>query len=95
MNWLKTMFGRPAAAPRDAGLYLVVRCQRCGTMVRVRVDVRNDLSLNDDSTGYLVRKVVVDDRCFSRIEVQLQFDSSRRQIAAEVHGGTLVEEDTP
>ena len=92
MKWLKQLLQRSAAAS-DSGLWYAVQCNRCRSIVRVRIDARNDLSLDDDHTGYLVRKTVVDDRCFSRLELLVTFDLQRRQTSASVTGGTLVQEE--
>lgn len=42
MSFLKRLFsfGRPS----DQGIYVYVRCNRCGEAVRVRLDPTNDLS---------------------------------------------------
>ncbi len=93
MGWLDKLFGRSSAPSAVSGLMRAVRCNRCGTIVRVRIDPRNDLSLNDDSSGYLLRKIIVDDTCFSRIEMVLTFDLNRRETDATITGGTFVQED--
>ena len=90
----KKLFGLGKAPSSDEGLYRRIQCRRCGTIVTVRIDPRNDLSLNDEGTGYLVRKVVVDDRCYSRIEVRLTFDINRHQTSADIEGGSLAQEES-
>ena len=91
MGFLDKLFGRrgPQAAS-DGGIVRTVRCKRCGALITVRIDARNDLSLNDDGDGYFVRKTLVDDRCFSRIELEMTFDSGRRELSCDVHGGEVV-----
>lgn len=90
----KKLFGASKPTPTDDGIYLRIQCRRCGTIVPIRIDPRNELSLNDEETGYLVRKVVVDDRCYSRIEVCLTFDLKRHQTSATVEGGSLAQEES-
>jgi hypothetical protein len=89
MGFLDKLFGRrgPSAAS-DGGIVRTVRCKRCGALITVRIDARNDLSLNGD--GYFVRKTLVDDRCFSRIELEMTFDSGRRELSCDVSGGEVV-----
>jgi len=73
-----------------------VQCQRCGEIISAPVDLRNDLSLDDDGEGaskdYICRKGLMGrQRCFQQIEVTLHFDPERRLIAKEVTGGKFVE----
>ena len=91
MGFLDTLFGRGRAkkAPPDAGIHRTVRCNRCGALINLRIDSRNDLSLNDDGSAFFVRKTLVDSTCFTRIELEMTFDLSRREIGCEVRGGTV------
>ncbi len=69
-----------------------VKCRRCGEIIEGRVDLDNDLSLNDEGNGYIVRKGLIGgNRCFQQIEVELNFDSSRQLIEKTITGGTFVE----
>jgi hypothetical protein len=88
MGFLDKLLGRKPGGDGNA-LHRTVRCRRCGSLIRVRIDVRNDLSLNDSNDGYFVRKTLVDDRCFSRIELEMTFDLNRRETGSDVRGGTL------
>ena len=91
MGFLDRLFGRggaPKAAP-DGGIQRTVRCNRCGALINLRIDGRNDLSLNDDDSAFFVRKTLVDSTCFTRIELEMTFDLSRREIGCEIRGGTL------
>jgi hypothetical protein len=91
MGFLDKLFGRrgPQAAA-GGGIVRTVRCKRCGALITVRIDERNDLSLNDEGDGYFVRKTLVDDRCFSRIELEMTFDPARRELSCDVSGGEIV-----
>jgi hypothetical protein len=93
MGFLDKLFGRrgPQAAA-GGGIVRTVRCKRCGALITVRIDERNDLSLNDEGDGYFVRKTLVDDRCFSRIELELTFDLARREQSCDLRGGEIVSE---
>ena len=77
---------------------MAVRCNRCGEVLPVRVDMRNDLSIQYDQEGgqttYTCRKLVSGDGsnlCFQKMEIVLKFDENRRLINREVTGGTFVE----
>ena len=47
MGWLQRLFGgrgRDSTPGDPHGLYLFVRCNRCHEVVRIRVNLSNDLS---------------------------------------------------
>ena len=95
LDALKRALGGGASAGRDDGIYLYVRCDRCGDRVRVRLNPTSELQQEfsesgDAVRGYFVRKMVVDQRCFRPIEVRLQFDAGRRERSREIDGGTFL-----
>ena len=54
----------------------------------------NDLSLNDEGDGYIVRKGLIgsgENHCFQQIEVEMTFNTARDVIEQNIHGGTFVE----
>jgi hypothetical protein len=72
------------------GYWLYVRCDRCGEVIRTRIDLRRDLNPGDEG-GFIVRKTLVGNRtCFERIEATLIFDDQRRVIDHEIDRGELV-----
>ncbi len=81
--------------------WIAVRCNRCGEVIRARINLFNDLSTQygEDDSGeitYYCHKQLMGEgmdgkRCFQRIEVELTFDSRRKLINREVSGGTFVE----
>jgi hypothetical protein len=76
------------------GYWIAVRCNRCGEVIRTRVNLANDLSLNeeDGKTTYYCRKVLIGEKgCFQRVEVELTFDDQRKLIGHEVTGGKFIE----
>ncbi len=76
------------------GILLYYRCQRCKTPVRIRVDRRNDLNREDDGPGtFVLRKEVMDDRCFSLMHSEIWFDSGYKIVASDVTGGTLISQE--
>jgi hypothetical protein len=99
MNILKKLFGSgDNGSRRDSGdasgMYFYVKLHRCGDIVRVRVDMNNELSQNDESSGYWVRKLVSNGnyKC-TRGEITLYFDSNRKMTNSEIQGGQLVGKD--
>ncbi len=91
MNFFKKLFGggAPAAAP---GLVYYVRGHKCGAVSKVRINTSNELSRTDDDQGYFVRKVVVDDKCYGSVEIELTFDLNHKEIAREVRGGVIIDQ---
>ena len=83
-----------------ANVYWVyARCNRCGEVLRGRIDLRNDLSVEygetEAQTSYVCRKLLSgngSNLCFQNIEIRLEFDSSRKLIDQQASGGTLVDE---
>jgi len=91
MSFLKNLFSGATAKPEKHYYTFNVKCKRCGEIIEARVDLDNDLSLNDEGDGYLVRKGLVGaNRCFQQIEVELKFDSSRQLLERHITGGEFV-----
>jgi hypothetical protein len=92
MSFLKNLFGGTPARPEGHYYTFQVKCNRCGEIIDGRVDLNNDLSLNDEGNGYIVRKTLMGShRCFQRIEVELNFDSARQIREKTITGGVFVE----
>ena len=92
MNFFKRLFG-PSQKPEGYSYWVTVQCNRCGEILRGRVDMRNDLSTNYDDQTYFTRKVIMgENRCFQQIEVTLTFDQNRKLLKREIQGGKFVDE---
>ena len=88
MGFLKNLFGGDSSKPEKRYYVFNVKCNRCGEIIEGRLDLDNDLSLNDEGNGYLVRKTLMgNQRCFQQIEVELNFDSSRQLTEKSITGG--------
>ena len=99
MSFLKklgSLFSPPTGDNRS--LWLYVKCDKCGEILKGRVDLMNDLSIDygdaGEGTSYFCRKVFVgSNRCYRPIEVALTFDKNRRIMNEEIKGGVLVSEE--
>jgi hypothetical protein len=94
MNFLRKLVGLFAGGPSvsgDVGLYYYVKCDRCGEVIRVRINPMNDLSQTDDGQGYFVRKVIVGTHCYNRIEAEFSYTSNRKLNDTTLSGGKLVD----
>lgn len=79
------------------GYWIYVQCNCCGEIIRTRVDLRNDLSLEygDDYKEhiYYCRKVLIGQkRSFQQIEVHLKFNEKRELVDRKINGGTHTSE---
>lgn len=92
VSFLKSLFGgqRGPAADRS-GLYLYVRPSGCDEVVRVRINLLNDLSESDEGGSYFVRKLARGVRCRQNIEIDLTFDGQRRISEQRISGGEFVD----
>ena len=88
MGFLKNLFGSSTSKPEKHYYTFQVKCKGCGEIIEGRVDLDNDLSLNDEGNGYLVRKTLMgSNRCFQQIRVELIFDSGRQVLEHTITGG--------
>ncbi|MHB1356081.1 MAG: hypothetical protein ACYCZF_08925 [Anaerolineae bacterium] len=75
------------------GIWFYFRCKKCGTPVRVRVDRRSDLNPEDGPAAYVVRKDVMDSKCFQLIKAEMWLDTTYSVVQADIRGGTLISEE--
>ncbi|MCX6017585.1 MAG: hypothetical protein NTZ50_03635 [Chloroflexi bacterium] len=87
-QWLQMIFGRRSDGDSN-GISVYVRCAKCGEVVRVRINKGSDISRNDDDVLF-VRKMAMDGKCHSRIEMELFFDDAYRITKRSIQGGEFV-----
>ena len=85
--------GSSASSGDPNGIWFYFRCKKCGTPVRVRVDRRSDLNPEDGPATYVVRKDVMDSKCFQLIKAEIWLDTTYSVVQADVRGGTLISEE--
>jgi hypothetical protein len=90
MNFLKNLFGGEGGVQDKRGYYVYVRPKRCDQLLEVRIDLYNDLSLDDDG-GYFVRKIAQSARCPFPAEITLNFDKNRSFLKRNIVDGEFVE----
>ena len=92
MSFLKKLFSDTPTKVEKRYYTFQVKCRRCGEIIEGRIDLDNDLSLEDGGNSYIVRKGLVgSNRCFQQIEVEMTFTPSRSVIEKQIQGGTFVE----
>jgi hypothetical protein len=93
MNFLrKIFFGGGVSNTSASVLTLYVRPKMCEQVVVLQINIKDQLSLNDDESGYFVRKVANHPRCPFEAEVMLYFDRNKNLTKREITGGAFVEE---
>ncbi len=85
---LKTLFAANAGTDNYV-MWLYVKCKRCGSPVKVRVDLRNDPSL-DDEGGYILRKEIMDNKCFALIHAEIKMNGARKIISQTIDLGEFL-----
>ena len=89
LDSIKSMF-----APQSRGdawaMWLYVRCKRCGTPLAVRVDLRNEPSPDYESGGYVLRKEMMDSKCFTLMRAEIQFDAQRKVTSQSIEQGEFI-----
>ncbi len=99
MNFFKKLFSSFTLSQDDNSYVVTAQCLRCGEIIQARVNLSNDLSLDDEEgqpTSYFCRKVLIGtQRCFQKVEVELRFNANRQVIDRHITGGTFVETSSP
>jgi hypothetical protein len=95
MNFLKQLAdfltARPMPSGSDVGLYYYIKCNRCGEVIKVRINPMNDLSYSDSDNSLFVRKVIVGRKCYNRIDAEFSYSNARKLLNADVSGGEMVD----
>ena len=89
LDRVKSMFAAPAAGDPNA-LWLYVRCARCHTPLAVRVDLRNEPSIDYEAGGYVLNKEMMDTKCFTKMTAHVRFDARRAIVERTVEKGTFI-----
>lgn len=99
MSFIRRMFGggNPAVPggsdKADANaLWLYVQCGKCGAPVAVRVDTRNDISIDYETGGRYLRKEIMDSTCFRLMYATVTFGGDGKIADKEIEGGKFLTE---
>jgi hypothetical protein len=98
MSFLKKIGSLFSSLEDKRNFWFYVQCDFCKEVIKGRIDMQNDLSLKfseaKDEPVFYCRKVMVGNkRCFRPIEVEFYFDSRRKLVDRQIHGGKFVEFD--
>jgi len=88
--WKKITSFLNVSAPPDKIYITYARCRRCGEMLKARINLQNDLSLQDDGF-YIVNKTLIGENlCFERIEISLTFNKNKELIDQFISRGEFI-----
>ncbi|MFZ9857095.1 MAG: hypothetical protein ACO3F2_02000 [Roseiflexaceae bacterium] len=97
MSWWRKLFGQTTTNNARI-IHIYARCQRCQSPVHVRLDVFNDLAVEynerGDINGYVVRKALMDAKCFRVMQAEIWFDAQRNETQRTLEGGEFIDADT-
>lgn len=96
MGFLKKLFGGDGSKKQKkyvdkTGIYFFVRCDNCGSCVRLRADKQHDL-LREDG-GFSWHKTIVDSKCFRRIPTIVTLNGKYEMVSADIQGGQFITEE--
>ncbi|MCG3140464.1 MAG: hypothetical protein HDKAJFGB_01530 [Anaerolineae bacterium] len=81
-----------ASNPSDPhAWYLYVQCGKCGAPVAIRIDLRNDLSVDYETNGRYLRKEIMDSVCFQLMYAQVHFDSGGQVTSQTIERGKILD----
>ena len=86
----------PSAKVEERAYWLYVQCNRCGEKIKSRVDLYNDLSpiYNEEVVTYFCRKILIgQQRCYQKVEVEMNFDERRQLTDRQINGGGFITEE--
>ena len=91
LNSVKSFFATDSDGNYEKGGYWIyVRCNRCGEVIKTRLDLQHNLYPRDEG-GYIARKTLVGNQlCFERIEVTLIFDAQQRVVEKDIAQGQFI-----
>jgi hypothetical protein len=90
LDQLKSMFTPPAGGSDLMATWLYVKCNKCGSPLAVRVDLRNEPSVDYESGGYVLNKEMMDSKCFALMHAQILFDGRHTITSKTVENGTFI-----
>jgi hypothetical protein len=100
MSFLKKLFrGGNPSLPKSSdsadpnALWLYVQCGKCGAPLAIRVDTRNDISIDYETGGRYLRKEIMDSTCFQLMYADVRFDGNGNVVAKNIERGQFLKAD--
>ena len=78
----------------DGAKHIYVQCDKCGAKLDIRVNRQYDLVPDyDGDAAYVLHKEMLDDKCFTLMHAQIQFDRQLNIIESDIEGGHLITQE--
>jgi hypothetical protein len=92
MDWLNKLFKPSASSAREDTnvLWLYVQCSRCGAPLAVRVNRNSEVSHDYESGGYVLRKEMMDGKCFQLMYAELHLDARGQVVSQNIDRGKFL-----
>ena len=91
MGFLKKLLGGGSSGGKDGGIYVYIRLNRSGEVVRLRLTVGYEISRDDDGVLF-TRKLVMGSSSFEKAEATIYFDDNYNVTGADITGGDIANE---
>lgn len=87
---LKNVF---SGQERDEGIYLYVKLDRSGEVVRLRLNPQHDMNRDSERGGYVSRKKIIGPRTYKQSEATFRFNDNYQLVEWDITDGELVAEE--
>jgi hypothetical protein len=81
--------------PESKAIWVYLKCSKCGEPIALRIrktdEIQRDYDGND--SNYFVQKLVVGNKCYNRIPLRLDLDSSYKIKNKTIQGGIFITKD--
>ncbi|NOX96827.1 MAG: hypothetical protein GXO98_01935 [Nitrospirae bacterium] len=100
MGFLKRLFpkkGKGASGQESKDiLWLHIQCSKCGKTLKLCVNKNTDLEnlykeRGESGPAYVLRKEAMDDKCFTKIFIRVEFDENRNVLSREITNGEFIQ----
>ncbi len=79
--------------PEDRGIYLYVKLDKGGEIVRLRLDPQHDLAPDYKKGTYFSNKTIIGPRSIEKAEAVFYFNEKREFESADIAGGSLSDKE--
>lgn len=90
---LKRLFSS-GGTKHDNGIYVYIKLDRGGEIVRIRLDPQHDLAPEYEKGTFTSTKVIIGPETLARADAVFSFDENRQFIDADISGGKLTDKES-
>ena len=102
MGFLKRLFLKQGKNSSVRGnkdvLWLYIKCNKCGKKLKLFINKNTDLEnqykeMGEAGPDYIMKKEAMDDKCFSKIFIRIEFGKGRNILSREITNGEFISEE--